>query len=50
MSPAALDAVLLSLRVGVVSVLLALKAAADFSVDLRNRDPGRRWEDGYVDV
>jgi len=35
---------------GWVSVLLALKAAADFAVDLRNDDPRKRWEDGYVDV
>lgn len=34
---------------GWVSVLLALKAAADFGVDLRNHDPGRSWEQGYVD-
>jgi len=35
---------------GWVSVLLALKAAADFGVDLRNHDPARRWEHGFVDV
>lgn len=35
---------------GWVSVLLALKAAADFSIELRNRDPQRTWDDGYVDV
>jgi uncharacterized protein YndB with AHSA1/START domain len=35
---------------GWVTVLLALKAAADFHVDLRNDDPARPWEDGYVDV
>ena len=35
---------------GWISVLLALKAAVDFSVDLRNRDPQRTWDDGYVDV
>lgn len=35
---------------GWISVLLALKAAADFGVDLRNEDPAKRWEDGYVDV
>lgn len=35
---------------GWVSVLLALKAAADFGVDLRNDDRAKRWEDGYVDV
>jgi hypothetical protein len=32
-----------------VSVLLALKAAADFGVDLRNHDPARTWWQGYCD-
>jgi len=34
---------------GWVSVLLALKAAADFGVDLRNHDPARTWEQGYAE-
>jgi hypothetical protein len=34
---------------GWVSVLLALKAAVDFNVDLRNHDRHRTWDDGYVD-
>jgi uncharacterized protein YndB with AHSA1/START domain len=34
---------------GWVSVLLALKAAADFGVDLRNHDPTRTWEQGYAE-
>jgi uncharacterized protein YndB with AHSA1/START domain len=34
---------------GWVSVLMALKAAADFGVDLRNHDSGRSWEQGYVE-
>lgn len=34
---------------GWVSVLLALKAAVDFGVDLRNHDPGRTWGAGFVD-
>jgi hypothetical protein len=34
---------------GWVSVLLALKAAVDFGVDLRNHDPARSWEQGYCD-
>jgi uncharacterized protein YndB with AHSA1/START domain len=34
---------------GWVSVLLTLKAAADFGVDLRNHDSRRTWADGYVD-
>jgi uncharacterized protein YndB with AHSA1/START domain len=36
-------------RAGWVSVLLALKAAADHGVDLRNHDPARTWETGYAD-
>ena len=36
-------------RAGWVSVLLALKAAADFGVDLRNHDAARTWEQGYCD-
>jgi uncharacterized protein YndB with AHSA1/START domain len=35
---------------GWVSVLLGLKAAADFGIDLRNHDPSRSWERGYIDV
>jgi len=34
---------------GWVSVLLALKAAVDHDVDLRNHDPRRTWSDGYAD-
>jgi uncharacterized protein YndB with AHSA1/START domain len=34
---------------GWVSVLLALKAAVDFGVDLRNHDPLRQWDNGYAD-
>jgi uncharacterized protein YndB with AHSA1/START domain len=34
---------------GWVSVLLALKAAADFGVDLRNHDASRSWDAGFVD-
>jgi uncharacterized protein YndB with AHSA1/START domain len=34
---------------GWVSVLLALKAAVDFGVDLRNHDPARTWREGYVE-
>ncbi|NNE09203.1 MAG: hypothetical protein HKN20_11635 [Gemmatimonadetes bacterium] len=37
-------------RAGWVSVLLALKAAVDHGVDIRNDDTKKRWEDGYVDV
>lgn len=34
---------------GWVSVLLALKAAVDFGVDLRNHDRQRTWGTGYAD-
>lgn len=34
---------------GWASVLMSLKAAADFGVDLRNHDPQRTWDNGYVD-
>ena len=34
---------------GWVSVLMALKASVDFGVDLRNHDPKRTWDDGYVE-
>jgi uncharacterized protein YndB with AHSA1/START domain len=36
-------------RAGWVSVLLTLKAAADFGVDLRNHDASRSWSQGYCD-
>ena len=34
---------------GWLSVLLALKAAVDFSVDLRSHDRERTWDQGFVD-
>lgn len=34
---------------GWVSVLMALKAACDFGIDLRNHDPHRTWSEGYAD-
>src|SRR5574341_256291 len=34
---------------GWVSVLLALKAAVDFGVDLRNHDLNRTWDQGFVE-
>jgi uncharacterized protein YndB with AHSA1/START domain len=37
------------LRAGWLNVLLPLKAAVDFGVDLRSHDPNRTWQDGYVD-
>ena len=35
---------------GWVTVLLTLKAAVDFGIDLRNGDPRCTWAAGYVDV
>ena len=34
---------------GWVSVLMALKAAVDFGVDLRAHDSQRHWDSGYVE-
>lgn len=34
---------------GWTSVLLNLKAVADFGADLRNHNPHRTWDQGYVD-
>lgn len=34
---------------GWVSVLMAMKAAVDFGVDLRNHDPKRSWVHGFAD-
>ncbi len=31
------------------SILMALKAAVDFDVDLRNHDATRTWDNGYFD-
>jgi hypothetical protein len=35
---------------GWVSVLMNLKAVADFGVDLRNHDPQRTWKHGYCET
>ena len=34
---------------GWLNVLLPLKAAVDHGIDLRNHDPSRTWDTGYVD-
>jgi hypothetical protein len=34
---------------GWLSVLFALKGAVDFGVDIRNHDPSRTWDEGFVD-
>ena len=36
-------------KAGWVSVLMSLKAAIDFDVDLRNNDPDRTWDQNYCD-
>lgn len=43
------DDVKYEMTAGWVSVLLAMKAAVDFGVDLRNHNPVRVWENGFVD-
>ena len=39
----------MEIAAGWVSVLMAMKAAVDFGVDLRNHDESRTWWQGYVD-
>lgn len=34
---------------GWLNVLLPLKAAVDFGIDLRSHDPARTWDHGFVD-
>ncbi|GAA4277304.1 SRPBCC family protein [Aquimarina mytili] len=36
-------------KAGWISVLMNLKAVADFKCDLRNHDPKRTWDQGYAD-
>ncbi len=43
------DSVKYEMTAGWVSVLLAMKAAIDFDVDLRNHHPKRVWDEGFVD-
>jgi uncharacterized protein YndB with AHSA1/START domain len=35
---------------GWLQVLLCLKAAVDFGIDLRNHDPARTWAQGYCET
>lgn len=39
----------MEMAAGWVSVLMAMKAAVDHGVDLRNHDASRSWRDGYAD-
>ena len=43
------EALRLEMTAGWVSVLLSMKAAVDFGVDLRNHDKQRTWDNGYLD-
>ena len=43
------DAEFEEVQAGWLSVLLPLKGAADFGIDLRNHDPDRTWRELYVD-
>lgn len=38
-----------ALYAGWLNVLLPLKAAVDHGIDLRNHDPSRTWDEGWVD-
>lgn len=43
------DSIRMEMVAGWVSVLMAMKAAVDHGVDLRNHEASRAWEDGYAD-
>ena len=43
------DAIWDEMLSGWVSVLMAMKAAVDHDVDLRNHDPERSWQRGFAD-
>jgi uncharacterized protein YndB with AHSA1/START domain len=43
------ESIRMEMIAGWVSVLMAMKAAVDHNVDLRNHDASRAWGDGYVD-
>lgn len=43
------DANRMEMAAGWVSVLMAMKAAVDHGVDLRNHDASRSWSRGYAD-
>jgi len=43
------ESIRMEMVAGWVSVLMALKGAVDFGVDLRNHDPRRSWVQGYAD-
>lgn len=43
------ESIRMEMVAGWVSVLMAMKAAVDHGVDLRNHDESRTWNGGYVD-
>lgn len=43
------ESIRMEMAAGWVSVLMAMKAAVDHGVDLRNHDEVRAWGDGYAD-
>jgi uncharacterized protein YndB with AHSA1/START domain len=43
------ESIRMEMVAGWVSVLMAMKAAVDHNVDLRNHDLTRSWSDGYAD-
>lgn len=43
------ESVRMEMVAGWVSVLMAMKAAVDHGVDLRNHDANRTWDKGFVD-
>lgn len=43
------ESIWMEMVAGWVSVLMALKAAVDYGVDLRNHDAARAWDNGYAD-
>ena len=43
------ESIRMEMTAGWVSVLMAMKAAVDHAVDLRNHDANRSWSQGYAD-
>jgi len=43
------ESIRMEMGAGWVSVLMAMKAATDHNIDLRNHDKSRAWETGFVD-
>lgn len=43
------ESIRMEMAAGWISVLMAMKAAVDYGVDLRNHDASRTWNDGYAD-